>query len=115
MSQRQKAPIEQLANTAKEPGIKLVAVQLPYIRAGVEFLDRSSVNDPFYGIWHDFEGRATRLWLTSLGIDFIDFAHSPIDNDVENFIDAYQSSELGMQRVVCELMQRSDFLAKLAP
>jgi hypothetical protein len=115
MSQRQKAPIERLANIARERGIKLVAVQLPYIRAGVEFLDRSSVNDPFYGIWHDFEGSATRLWLTSLGIDFIDLAHSPIDNDLENFIDAYHPSELGMQRVVRELMQRSDFLAKLAP
>jgi hypothetical protein len=109
MSERQKAPIEQLTALAKERGIRLVGVQLPYIRAGVDFLDSRRDNDAFYGVWHDFESVSTRSWLAGLGIEFFNLSHSQIDDDPANFIDAYHPSELGMRKVIQELMNSSAF------
>jgi hypothetical protein len=114
MSQRQKVPIERLAKLAKERGIRLVGVQLPYIRDGVDLLDNRSINDPFYGVWHEFERGSTRAWLAGLGIQFINLSHSHIDDDPENFIDAYHLSEIGMHKVVQELMKNPDFLTALS-
>ena len=115
LSQRQKAPIERLAKMANQRGIKLIAVQLPYIRAGVDFLDGRSPNDAFYGVWHEFERGSTRAWLAGLGIPFFNLSHSRIDDDPANFIDAYHPSELGMWKVTQELTKNPEFLAALAP
>jgi hypothetical protein len=113
MSERQKQPIASLAAIAKARGIKVVAVQLPYIRVGVDALDSRSPDDPFFGIWHDFQSEATKAWLGELGIDFFDLSHSPIDDDPSNFIDAYHLSEKGTSRAVDELM-RAQFISSAA-
>lgn len=114
MSTRQKAPIERLAQIARQRGIKLVAVQLPYLRAGVDFLNHQRPSDEFYGVWHDFESSANRSWLRSLGIELFDLSHSAIDDDPDNFIDAYHPSERGMQASLDELMTNKDFRAAIA-
>jgi len=100
MSQGQMAPIAKLAEIARERGITLVAVQLPFLRAGIEFLDNNEGYRRSAGVWRDFESDATRQWLDGLGIKFFDLARSSIDDDPDNFIDAYHPSELGMQRTM---------------
>jgi hypothetical protein len=105
MSERQKQPIAALAAIAKARGIKVVAVQLPYIRAGVDALDSRPSDDSFFGIWHDFQSEATKAWLGELGIDYFDLSHSPIDDDPSNFIDAYHLSEKGTSQAVDELIR----------
>jgi hypothetical protein len=114
LSRRQKAPIERIADLARERGIKLIAIQLPYIRAAVTFLDGRSSNDAFYGVWREFESGSTRAWLSRLGVPFFNLSHSQIDDDPENFIDAYHPSELGMQKVVKGLMKDPEFRTALA-
>lgn len=113
MAPSQKAPIERIAQIAKQRGIKLLAVQLPYLRAGVDFLNARSANDEFYGVWHDFEGPNNRAWLESLGITFFDLSQSSLDDDPENFIDAYHPSERGMRASVGMLMQIDEFRSAL--
>jgi hypothetical protein len=103
VSARQKDYVARIAEVAKARGIRLVAVQLPYLRVGVDYLDRSSPSDAFYGVWHEFESQATPDWLAGLGIEFLNLSHSPIDDDPANFIDAYHLSEGGMAMAVSEL------------
>jgi hypothetical protein len=113
MSARQKGPIETIAKLAKERGIRLVAVQLPYLRAGVEFLDKSSADSEFYGVWHDFESGAAREWLQGIGIELFDLAHSRLDDDPANFIDAYHPSERGAKLAIVEIMGKGAFKERL--
>lgn len=113
MSQRQMAYIEQIAEIAKERGIKVVAVQLPYLRAGIEFLDHHEGYRYFAGVWRDFESDKTRAWLSKLGIPLYDLARSSIDDDPDNFIDAYHLAEPGMRATITELMRDPAFQADL--
>jgi hypothetical protein len=109
LSERQKRPIGRMAALAKERNIKLIAVQLPYLREAVDFLDHTAVGDDFFGVWHDFESQKTGQWLQSLGIELIDLARSQVGADPDNFIDAYHPSERGMEAFVHELMQYDAF------
>jgi hypothetical protein len=111
MSDRQKEPIVRLSEMARQRGVKLIAVQLPFIRAGVDYLDYEASYRHNSGVWRDFESESTRSWLSSLGISFFDFGRSTIDDDSENFIDAYHPSELGSLRVMQTLLAFPEFRA----
>jgi hypothetical protein len=111
MSDRQKAPIVQLSEMARQRGVKLIAVQLPLIRAGVDYLDDEASYPHYSGVWRDFESESTRNWLNSLGISFFDFGRSTIDDNSANFIDAYHPSELGSLRVMQALLAFPEFRA----
>ena len=111
MSERQTAPLVRLSEIARQRGIKLIAVQLPYVRAGVEYLDHNEAYRRYSGVWRDFESDSTRQWLKSIGISFFDLAHSTIDDQSENFVDAYHISELGAVRVMQELLAQPEFRA----
>ena len=111
MSDRQKAPIVRLSEMARQRGVKLVAVQLPFIRAGVDYLDHEASYRHYSGVWRDFESEFARNWLSGLGISFFDFGRSTIDDDSANFIDAYHPSELGSLRVMQALLALPEFRA----
>jgi hypothetical protein len=113
MSERQKAPLVRMAALAKQRGVKLIGVQLPFIRAGVDYLDH---NEAYYrdsGVWREFESEQNREWLKSLDITFFDLGRSAIDDDRQNFVDAYHTSELGALRVVQQLLTFPEFRAIL--
>lgn len=114
MSDRQMAPIIRLAETARVRGVKLIAVQLPFIRAGVDYLDHETSYRHYSGVWRDFESRSTRNWLAGLGIEFFDLGRSKIGDDSANFIDAYHPSELGALKVMQALLAFPDFRATFA-
>jgi hypothetical protein len=113
MSPRQMAYIEQIAEIARERGIKLVAVQLPYLRSGIDFLDHHEGYHHLSGVWREFESNKTRDWLGKIGIPLFDLARSSIDDDQENFIDAYHPSGQGIRAAVAELMRNPAFQAAL--
>jgi hypothetical protein len=112
LAERPKAPIARLAEMARQRGITLVAVQLPFIRAAVDRLDNDPALRHWMGAWRDFENGGTRSWLESLGIPLFDLARSSIDDDPNNFFDAYHPSEIGMLRVVRELLTDPAFRAE---
>jgi hypothetical protein len=111
MSERQKEPLVRIARLAQQRGIKLIGIQLPYVRAGVDYLDHNEVYRHYSGVWREFESAQTREWLEGLGITFFDLARSTIDDDNLNFVDAYHTSELGSLRVMQELLTFPDFRA----
>jgi hypothetical protein len=115
MSPRLQEPIERLAALARERGIKLVGVQLPLLRSGVEFLDHDQSYGPRAGAWRAFESPANRAWLASLGIPLFDLAHSPVDDDPANFIDSVHLSDSGMEKVMAELRADPAFRAAVDP
>jgi hypothetical protein len=109
LSARQREPLIRLAKMAQRRGIILVAVQLPFIGAAVDYLDHNESYRPLSGVWQEFESSEMRAWIRSLGIVFFDLAHSPITNDTDNFIDSYHPSEIGTLRVMQTLLQSADF------
>jgi hypothetical protein len=111
MSERQKAPIVRLAELAKKRGVKLIGIQLPFIRPGVDYLDQKESYRYYSGVWREFESDQTRDWLKSLDITFFDFGRSTIDDDSRNFIDAYHTSQLGSLRVMQQLLTLPEFRA----
>ena len=113
MSERQKAPIVRIAELARQRGIKLVGLQLPFIRSGVRFLDEDESYQDNAGVWREFESDRTRHWLKSLGITFFDLGRSPIGDDSRNFVDAYHTTDLGAARAVKELLASPEFRAVL--
>jgi hypothetical protein len=115
ISPRLQTPIVRLAELARERGIRLIAVQLPLIRAGVDLLDHDDSYRPRAGAWRDFESESTRSWLADLGIPLFDLARSPIDDDPDNFIDAIHLSENGMDKAMRELWATPGFRAAIDP
>jgi hypothetical protein len=113
MSERQKDPIVRIAKLAKQRGIKLIGIQLPFIRAGVDYLDQNESYWRYSGVWREFESDKTRDWLKGLGIAFFDLGRSAIGNDSANFVDAYHTTELGAHRVVQQLLTFAEFRAIL--
>jgi len=109
MSARQMAPIVQLASLARQRGIKLIAVQLPYVRSAVDYLDGNESYRSYSGVWRDFESERTASWFRNLGIVFFDLAHSPVADDPLNFIDAYHPSEDGMVKLLKGLLNEKEF------
>jgi len=115
MSPGLQAPIEELAALARQRGIKLVAVQLPLLRSGVDVLDHDQSYGPRAGAWRDFESTQTRSWLAGLGIPLFDLAHSPVNNDPDNFIDSVHLSDQGMEKAMAELQADPAFRAAVDP
>lgn len=109
MSPRQKAPIVKLASLARQRGIRIVAVQLPYVRSAVDYLDHDESYRVYAGIWREFESEQTASWLRGLGFAFFDLAHSPLADDPDNFIDAFHPSETGMARLLGQLSKEPEF------
>jgi hypothetical protein len=109
MSERQKAPIVRIAELAKQRGITLVGVQLPYIRSGIDYLDHNESYRHYSGVWREFESEQTRAWLKGLGITFFDLGRSTIGGDSKNFVDAYHTTELGALQVMQELLGSPEF------
>ncbi|NPU15077.1 hydrolase [Bradyrhizobium sp. 83002] len=113
MSERQKEPIARLAALARERNVRLIAVQLPYVRAAVDYLDHDEAYWTYSGVWREFESRQTADWLRGLGIPFVDLARSEISDSSLNFIDAFHPSEDGMVRVRDVLARQPDVQAVL--
>jgi hypothetical protein len=102
-------PIARLAEIARARGVKLMAIQLPFIRAGIDLLDREQDGAHGFGAWRDFAARETREWLRGLGIPLFDLARLPMEDEMASFVDAYHLAEAGAAKVVLHLLNDPDF------
>ena len=107
-----KRPIERLAEIARSRGVKLVGVQLPFIRAGVDLLDRDQNGPHGFGAWREFAADETREWLRKLEISFFDLARMPMADESTSFVDAYHLADAGATRVMLHLLNNPDFRAE---
>jgi hypothetical protein len=115
MSPGLQAPIARIADLARQRGIKLVGVQLPLLRSGIEVLDHDASYGPRAGAWRAFESEANRSWLAGLGIPLFDLAHSTVDDDPDNFIDSVHLTDRGMAKAMAELQADPAFRAAIDP
>jgi hypothetical protein len=107
------AALERFAMMAKLEGIKVIGIQLPFVREGVDFLNFNEPYKHYSGVWREFGSKQFRSRLADIGIDFFDLSKSEIDDHTENFIDAYHPSELGALRSMIYLAQDPVFKSAL--
>ncbi|UFZ04423.1 hydrolase [Bradyrhizobium ontarionense] len=107
-----KQPIMRLAEIAEARGVKLLGIQLPFIRAGVDLLDREQAGPLGFGAWREFAAKETRNWLREIGIPFFDLARLPMEDETASFVDAYHLAESGAARVMLHLLNDPDFRAE---
>jgi hypothetical protein len=106
------AAVERLAALARERGVTLIGIQLPLIKAGVEFLDNDLSYHYYAGVWREFGSKQMRDKFRSLGIHFFDLGRANSADD-KNFVDAYHPSELGTLRSMIDLCTDPDFRSLL--
>jgi hypothetical protein len=111
ISQKQRTALQRLSDLARDRGISLVGIQLPYIKEAVEYLDTNEGYHHYSGVWREFESAETHDRFAKMGIEFFDLARTEIGNDKSNFIDAYHPAEKGMLKAMQELLKRPDFRA----
>ncbi|WP_315782709.1 hydrolase [Bradyrhizobium sp. SZCCHNPS1003] len=107
-----KQPIARLAEIARSRKVKLIGVQLPFIRAGVDLLDREQGGPMGFGAWREFAAGQTRDWLYEIGIRFFDLARLPMEDETASFVDAYHLAESGSARTMLHLLNDPDFRAE---
>jgi|GEM_PF-1793724 hypothetical protein len=103
--------LERLAALARTRGVTLVGIQLPYVKAGVDYLDNNQLYHPYSGVWREFESSAVRDKFRQLGISFFDLSRAPLSHNNNNFVDAYHPSEIGMLRSLESLLLQPQFKA----
>lgn len=112
VSSRLKQPIARLAEIAKSRKVKLIGVQLPFIRAGVDLLDREQDGPQRFGAWREFASKQTRDWMQEMGIRFFDLARLTMEHETASFVDAYHLAEAGAARTMLHLLNDPDFRAE---
>ncbi|MGJ4906722.1 hydrolase [Bradyrhizobium sp. HKCCYLRH2060] len=112
VSPRLEQPIARLAKIAKSREVKLIGVQLPFIRAGVDLLDREQSGPQGFGAWREFASKETRDWLQEIGIRFFDLARLTLEHETVSFVDAYHLAETGAARTMLHLLDDPDFRAE---
>lgn len=108
---RQMAALERLAALARERGVKLVAVQLPYLKASVDYLNNEPGYRPYAGVWREFESEAMSRKFEQLGIPFFDLCCVSFNDEASEFVDAIHLGERGMIQVFLKLAEDPRFRA----
>lgn len=109
LSSSLKQPIAQLAEMARSRGVKLMGIQLPFIRAGIDLLDREQYGPRGFGAWREFATAQTRDWLRQLGIPLFDLARLSMKDENSSFVDAYHLADTGAAEVMLHLLSDPDF------
>ncbi|NPU12446.1 hydrolase [Bradyrhizobium sp. 83002] len=109
LSSSLKQPIVRLAEMARSRGVKLMGIQLPFIRAGIDLLDREQYGPRGFGAWREFATAQTRDWLRQLGIPLFDLARLPMKDEDSSFVDAYHLADTGAAEVMLHLLSDPDF------
>lgn len=105
----QLSELERLTALAKERGVQLVGVQLPYLKASVDYMNNDPGYQPYAGVWREFESDKMRGKLRDLGIPFFDLCCISLNADSTQFIDAIHLGERGMIQSLLELLRDAQF------
>lgn len=106
---KQMNSLERLGTLARQRGVTLVAVQLPYWKASVDFLNTDVQYRHYAGVWRQFESDAMRHKFEELGIPYFDLCCISLSAKKEEFIDAVHIGERGMIEVLLTLAQDQRF------
>jgi hypothetical protein len=91
------AKLRDLANLAKERGVVLVGIQLPYFKMATDLLDSGRDSGGYRGedtgIWREFSSPETKAMFEDMGILFYDLSRHPTAADPRGFIDIAHPSE----------------------
>jgi hypothetical protein len=109
MSGRQIADLQRLADLSKRRGFVLVGVQLPILKAAVDFLDTDLTYWSYAGMWREFESERSRKLFKDMNIVFFDLARDAVTADSRNFIDPAHPSEAGTLGALVHLGRDSRF------
>ncbi|MGT2440266.1 hydrolase [Bradyrhizobium betae] len=109
IDRKQMLALEHLAALASKRGVTLVGMQLPYVKAAIDYLDTNVGFRHYAGVWREFESNAARDRFRQLGIAFFDLSRAPLTQDDNNFIDAFHPSEIGMLRSLRDLLTDPQF------
>ena len=91
------AKLRDLANLAKERGVVLVGIQLPYFKMATDLLDSGRDYGGYRGedtgIWREFNSPETKAMFEDMGILFYDLSRHLTAGDPRGFIDIAHPSE----------------------
>ncbi|MGE0094451.1 MAG: hypothetical protein AB7M05_09310 [Alphaproteobacteria bacterium] len=101
LDREQMRRFERFARIAREKGITLVGIQLPYYRKVLTGLNSAENN----GIWRQFESPEMRQYLESAGVIFFDYAKFEDVNDKpEFFVDSIHPDQRAVGRIMREVL-----------
>jgi hypothetical protein len=109
--QKQADQLERLASFAKSHGVQLIAVQLPFARSAIGYLDTDKSYHWRAGLWRESHTDERRDMLQQLNIPFFDLSSLLSDNT--DFQDAAHPTEKAMIKILLKLIAEPEFHAAL--
>jgi hypothetical protein len=92
---------ERFTELAKQKGITLVGVTMPYIPKVREAMERS----PHYGAWRQFQSVDTKEWIRKQGVLYFDFSElGSFGGRPDEFADPYHPSEPAYIRMLLSML-----------
>jgi hypothetical protein len=108
MAQRQIDALARVAKIARDAGVTLIGLQLPFLGTAVEYIDNYPPYHEYAGNWRQFQTKATHKLFSDLGIMFFDLARDPINKDQRYFIDAMHPGEAGTAEALLRIVANRD-------
>lgn len=97
---------ERFTELARQKGIALVGVTMPYIPKVREAMERS----PHYGAWRQFQSAATKEWIRKQGVLHFDFSDlASFGGRPDEFADPYHPSEPAYIRMLLSMVADERF------
>jgi hypothetical protein len=110
LDQDRRRELERFAAAARQKGIKLVAITMPYTPRVKQALDRSSQ----HGIWREFQNDETARWIRQQGVIYFNFSDlESFGGKPDEFVDPFHPSETAYSRMLQVMLQNPDFAAIL--
>ena len=99
---------ERFTELARQKGIALVGVTMPYTPKVREAMERS----PHYGAWRQFRSEATNEWIRKQGVLYFDFSDlESFGGRPDEFADPYHPSEPAYIRMLLSMLADERFHA----
>lgn len=97
---------ERFTELARQKGIALVGVTMPYIPKVRDAMERS----PHYGAWRQFQSAATKEWIRKQGVLYFDFSDlGSFGGRPDEFADPYHPSEPAYIRMLLAMLPNERF------
>jgi hypothetical protein len=110
LDQVRRSELERFAAAARQRGIKLVAITMPFAPRLKQALDRSSQ----HGIWREFQNDETARWIRKQGIIYFNFSDlESFGGKPDEFVDPFHPSETAYLRMLQVMLQNEDVAAIL--
>lgn len=110
LDRERRSEFERFAAVARQRGIKLVAITMPFAPRLKQALDRSSQ----HGIWREFQNDETARWVRQQGVLYFNFSDlDSFGGKPDEFVDPFHPSETAYLRMLQVMLRKPDFSALL--